>query len=271
MTQVKQDFTIYAGDSAAPIFTVKDGSNSPIDLSLATEIEWSTQRDLLTAVVVRKTLVAVPGGITIVGNPLNGQFQVNLTASDTSSLTGYYLHQAKVTDASGNVATVTLGRLLVGRAPVATYSGDPANSPRDQVRLLVGDTGSAPDQPFELADSEIDWRLTDYPDPKLAAAYCCDDIAMRYARKITKSVGTLKINYSDIITNYRNKAKDLREQSAISSVAPYAGGVSKADKFGVVENTDRVRPPFEVNQFDQRGTGQANQTLPDEEFVSAVP
>lgn len=245
MTATSQDFTIYAGDAAVPIFTVKDDSGAVIDISTVDEIEWVAQRDPASSAVIRKTKTG--GGITFVTDGTDGKFQVSLTAADTSALTAYYLHQAVITDQTGNPTTVATGRMRVGRLPVATYSGDPANSDRDAVRFYVQDTDPSK---ARIMDAEIDWLLTKYPGVLFAAAQGAKTIAARYATAVTKSVGDLSIQYSQMSKNYYDLAERLTAEAERTGATIYAGGISKADMLAVASDSDRLPENFQMHQFD---------------------
>lgn len=256
MTATAQDFTTYAGDAALPVFTVRDGDGAVIDISTVSEIAWSAQRDLSSAPVLSKTKTG--GGITFVTDGTDGKFQVSLTAANTSSLTGFYIHQASITDDTGSVSTVTTGRMQVGRLPVSTYSGDPQLSDRDAVRMYIGDTDSSS---WQLTDPEIDYLLTKFGTPLFAAAQAARNIAAKYGRKITKRVGDLSISYAELQKNYLDLAAELDAQAATMGAVPYAGGTSIADIVAVNENTDRPKPSFRRGMFDDRG-GPNNTTAP---------
>jgi hypothetical protein len=245
MAKTGQDFTTYAGDAALPIFTVyaADGV-TPLNISSVQNILWNAARDLASAAVLSKSKTA--GSIAFVTDGSNGQFQVTLAGSDTAPLTGYYIHSAMIIDSSGNQTTVSLGRMQVGQAPIWTYSGDPSNSDRDAVRLAISDTDES--SPL-LFDSEIDYTLTQFANPLLAAAQLARTLAGKFAQKVNKSVGDLRISYSDIAKNYRALADDLQEQGEATGVQIYAGGTSKADMRAVASNSDRPHDPFRRKQF----------------------
>ena len=74
-----------------------------------------------------------------------------------------------------------------------TYSGDPASSPRDEVRFLIGDTdASAP----LLSDAEVDYALAQYPDPYGAAISCVRSLMAQAAKQAesTRKVGDLSLS-----------------------------------------------------------------------------
>jgi len=245
MTATSQDFTTYQGDSALPVFTVTDAGGTAIDISAAQEIDWNARRNLSSSVVVDKTKTG--GSISFVTDGTDGKFRVSITPADTQAMSGRYIHEAVLTDGSGNVSTVSVGTLVVGRAPIATYSGDPSQSTTDAVRFYIQDTDM--DSPM-LADGEISYVLIDYPNPLLAAAQCCRALAARFSQKVSKRVGDLSINFSDKAKQYLALATELEEQGSMSSITPYAGGVSLSDMQNVSNNTDRPTPPFQEKQFD---------------------
>lgn len=245
MTATAQDFTVYAGDAASVVFTVRKGDGSLWDISSVTAIAWSAQRDLASATVLAKTKAG--GGISFVTDGTDGQFAVAIANGDTSALAGYYLHLASITDVAGAISTVEIGRMQVGRAPAWTYSGDPSLSDRDKVRFWIGDTNSA--DPL-LMDPEVDYALSVYPNPQLAAAQCCRSIAAKFAQKVNRRVGDLSINYSDRQKHYLDLAAQLGQDGLTMDLSPYTGGVSAADVETVEQDTDRVAPPFKRDQFD---------------------
>lgn len=263
MTTTGQDFTTYAGDAGQPQFTVKDGNGAVIDISGVLEILWSAGRDYIAAPVYTRLKSA--GQIGFDGtNGVDGVFFLKIADGDTASLRGFYVHKAVITDASGNVSTVELGRWEVGAStPAWTYSGDPSLSDRDAVRNYIGDTDSANPQLF---DAEIDYLLTQFGSPLLSAAQACRNLISRYARRVSKRVGDLSINYSDIVKNYTALAEQLQTQGEQAGANLYAGGTSVSDMESVDANTDRVRPPFQRKQFDIPNASQNIQAPPDEEF-----
>lgn len=255
MTATAQDFTTYAGDAIDPVFTVKNSAGTAIDISTVTEIVWTVQRDFTSAAVLTKRKTT--GGVSFVNTGSDGKFQAIIASGDTSALTGYYLHLAKITDALGNVSTVAIGRVQIGRAPVWTYSGDPSLSDRDKVRFWIKDTDDA--DPL-LMDPEIDYVLSIYPDPIMASAQCCRAIAAKFAQKVNRRVGDLSINYSDRQKHYLDLAAQFEQQGAMNGLSPYSGGTSLADIVTVEENTDRAAPSFRRGQFDNP-SGLNNQVI----------
>ena len=123
-----------------------------------------------------------------------------------------------------------------------SYSGDPDASNLDHVRFLIGDTDTN-DQLF--SNEEINAALTERNNNVyLAAADLCRNAASKFARKATKSVGDLSIQFKEIFENFLKLAKQYSRDGAIRSVRGYAGGISIDDKRTVSDNTDRVSPSF---------------------------
>lgn len=259
MTALNQDFTTYAGDAAYPRFTVRDAAGVVIDISTVQEIAWNASRDLDSAPVLTKTKTG--GGIQLISGGTGGIFQVNLAASDTQPLTAYYTHQATITDASGNVTTVALGRMQVGRAPIWTYSGDPRLSDRDAVRFYISDTDAA--NPLYY-DGEIDYLLTKFPTPLFAAAQAARSLAAKFAGQVTsKKVGDLAITYAEKVKNYLALAASLQSQAEMAGAVLYSGGTSKSDMEAVAADSNRVPQPFSRGQFDITPQSQGPAVPPD--------
>lgn len=246
MTSIAQDFTVYAGDSALPIFTVVDGSGVVIDISGVSEIVWNAQRDLQSAAVLSKAKTT--GGVAFVTDGTDGKFKVILAPADTAPLTNFYIHQAKVTDQFGNVSTVTTGRLRAARLPIWTYSGDPSLSDRDAVRFYISDTDAA--NPL-FYDGEIDYLLTQFPTALYAAAQAARSLAGKFAGQVTsKKVGDLALTYAEKVKNYTALAASLQLQAEQAGAQLYSGGTSKSDMAAVAADSNRVPQPFSRGQFD---------------------
>lgn len=115
--------------------------------------------------------------------------------------------------------------------------------------MLLGDTDST-DQ--LLSNEELEYFADQWPSSVYqAAAAASKAIAGRYARLVDKEVGDLKIAYSQRYEHYSNLCDEFNAQGAsLLTVAPYAGGISKADKETNQSDTDRVEPDFVRDQFD---------------------
>lgn len=123
-----------------------------------------------------------------------------------------------------------------------TYSGDPNQSAKDQVRFLVGDTSEK--EPL-LQDGEIKWLLSQYQNTPLNAAIrACETIISKLSRLADESVGRVSISFSQRCKGYRDTLLMLRQRLAMEDAIPYCGGISVSDKQTQQMNSDRVRPDF---------------------------
>ena len=89
-----------------------------------------------------------------------------------------------------------------------TYSGDPASTPRDKVRFLVGDTDT--DNQL-INDAEIAFLIAEWgTDYYFVAIQACHAIAGKFQAKSdgSKSVGDLSIS-----TQYQAQAKGFIERA----------------------------------------------------------
>ena len=122
-----------------------------------------------------------------------------------------------------------------------TYDGDPSANEKDEVRFLVGDTDST-DQ--LVSDEEIAYAIAEESNALLAAAKVAKAIMAKFARLVDKSVGDLKLNFSQRMTHYKDLIDQLTERGTASAGIPYSGGISITDKDNREDDTDRVDPTF---------------------------
>lgn len=119
------------------------------------------------------------------------------------------------------------------------------------VRMRVMDTSSGS---YKLEDEEIDSLLTVYGSNKyLAAAAAADQIGASYAVRTDKTIGKLSIRGGSLSQQYFNLGKRLRYEAQLQAT-PFAGGISQTQKDSEIQDTDRVKPAFEVEQFDNPGS-----------------
>jgi hypothetical protein len=109
------------------------------------------------------------------------------------------------------------------------YSGDPSDSPKDEVRFYLQDVDMT--DPL-LTDEEIEFYvgklLPVYGNTLAVASYLADVIANRFAREIDLSADGISVSASQLQTKYRDMAKSLRAQwHAISGAGalPDVGGI----------------------------------------------
>ena len=138
-----------------------------------------------------------------------------------------------------------------------TYSGNPADSDRDQVRFLIGDTNTD-DQ--LVSNEEIAWALTQGTVYN-ATAICARSIAAGFSRLADKSVDDLKISYSQRSVQYSKLADNLEDKDSFKALSVYAGGISAADKQSNEEDTDRVSPSFTKGITDNPSLNNQDESL----------
>lgn len=142
-----------------------------------------------------------------------------------------------------------------------TYGGDPSANDRDEVRFLLGDTDTT-DQ--LITDEEIAYAITQAATNRGAAALCARAVAASFARRADRTVGDLRISYSQQHKQYLELAERLESEAAYA-VTPYAGGISKDDKETQEELEDRVDPAFRIGMQDNPRHSQT-QRDPDDEL-----
>jgi len=86
-----------------------------------------------------------------------------------------------------------------------TYT-DPSTYPRDEFRLLIGDTDTT-DQIF--SDAEVTYFLAQNSNVKRAAAIGCRAAAAKYARKVSYSLGDLAEQLKEKVANFTALAAEL--------------------------------------------------------------
>jgi hypothetical protein len=113
------------------------------------------------------------------------------------------------------------------------YSGNPADSPVDEIRFLIGDTDTA-DQ--LLQDEEIqflyDTWFTIYGTVFYVASIACETIAASYAREAGHSADGVSVDLGQIQEKFTKQAETLREQhmSLLIGGVPDVGGVTAGEQ-----------------------------------------
>lgn len=132
-----------------------------------------------------------------------------------------------------------------------TYGADPANSNRDAVRLLIGDTDTTDQQ---LQDSEIEYFLGLFGvtgDGRVvpAAIRCCEALAAKFARQVDTTNQGLSVGASKRSEHYRKLADDLRDlETSVAEV--FLGGNTYTEAKLMDDNTDLIPPSFRRGQDD---------------------
>ena len=138
-----------------------------------------------------------------------------------------------------------------------TYSGNPATNDRDATRFFVGDTNA--NRPL-LADTEIEFALTEFPNTRLAAAMCADALAAKFARESDQKVGDISKSLSKVSEQFRDLATRLRNEAAKRAPASFPAA-SKDWKQSQRQDTDLVQPTFSVGLGDNPWAVQLNDQL----------
>jgi len=128
-----------------------------------------------------------------------------------------------------------------------TYTGNPNDSDKDEVRFLIGDTEFSKQQ---MTDEEINWAIGEESNTRTAAARLAQSLAMKFGRLVDKSVGDLKLSYSNLYKQYQDLSEMLAGEASSTGVTPYCGGISVSDKNTVEENPDRVQPSIRKGMND---------------------
>lgn len=121
-----------------------------------------------------------------------------------------------------------------------TWNYTPVVSTTDEVRLLVGDTESL--DPL-MQDEEIAYIISSESSVLYAAARCCEVIAALFGRRVTTTVGSLRIMAEKKYEHYLELGQTLRRRAAIGNCTPLMPAQSISEKITQEDDTDRL-PPF---------------------------
>lgn len=108
MPDTSQDIEVYAGEIRSVVVTVTNNNDRAVEDLTGASVSWKVKSG--TTSILSKS---VGSGITLASDPTTGVFTISLQAADTSSLSGVYSHEARVTLADGTIATVSVGRFVV--------------------------------------------------------------------------------------------------------------------------------------------------------------
>ena len=108
MTSVKQDLTIYAGDTVTISVGITD-SGAAASLSSASAA-WILETSVGSGSIIRKATGG--SGISLSGSVAT----ISVCPADTLSLAGDYYHELEVTDAYGNISTTTIGTITIRKS-----------------------------------------------------------------------------------------------------------------------------------------------------------
>lgn len=152
-----------------------------------------------------------------------------------------------------------------------TYSGDPSNSTRDELRFLIQDTDQTD---FAFQDGELDYFLLGSGDnPFSAAIRAIETLIAKYSKLVDEKVGQVSKSYSQLVDHYKALLATLQRRVAIDDALPFAGGISESQKDVQEDDHDRVDPFFTRDMHDyvrpenERLGRAVNEGVQDEEDV----
>ncbi len=117
-----------------------------------------------------------------------------------------------------------------------TYSGDPANSQRDAVRFLIGDTDTN-DQ--LLNDAEIEYFIAEHGTTNRSASEAARAISAKFARLMNRSIGAMSADFGAKYRQYKELATDLIGKEETEPVSPFVSGWKKDQKEDFYEDSNR--------------------------------
>jgi hypothetical protein len=136
---------------------------------------------------------------------------------------------------------------------VWSYSGDPSSSVRDAVRFEIQDTNP---KAHLLENEEIDYAVTQEAPSETpsqsevlsAAARCMEALARLFRMQADTEVGSLRVEYAKQAAGYDEQAVKTRLR-AQGLHAPWAGGLSRAEKEAWRDDTNLTQPAFRKHLF----------------------
>lgn len=140
-----------------------------------------------------------------------------------------------------------------------TYGGDPANSDREMVRYLCGDTIDRTSDGVSLTDAEVDASLSNTAvsgvnKTLMAAIECCEALAARWAYYCdTSNTGGLSVKASQRSEAYAKRADMLRARvanDAFYGATPLFPAKDEDFHDGRRADTSEVQPGFSRGMFD---------------------
>ena len=115
MTITNQDFTMWQGDRKDVIITVRDLNGDILDITDSTVI-W-----MMINATNKLSKSTALGGI-ILSDPENGELTIRIMPADTLEFDGmYFYHETEMTDAFGNISTVSVGNVALRKAFIPAY------------------------------------------------------------------------------------------------------------------------------------------------------
>jgi len=140
-----------------------------------------------------------------------------------------------------------------------TYNNDPARSPSDAVRFLVGDT--IRDRPL-LDDREVEWILTQAENTSLRAALACEALWSRFLAISDYTVGSVSKKFSDVAGKFKERAAEFRQDASKNALVSFPAHL-KSTKDVLETDSELELPQFSIGMADSPLAIQLNQELGD--------
>lgn len=138
-----------------------------------------------------------------------------------------------------------------------TYGGDPANSDRDAVRFLVGDTIR---ERALLDDREVDFTIAKKINLHMAASCLAEHLEARFSREADITVGSVSKSLSKLAEAYGKLAKRLKSD-ACANARPSFPATTEAGKAKLEADATLPKPSFAIGMFDNPTATQLDEIL----------
>lgn len=118
-----------------------------------------------------------------------------------------------------------------------SYTGSPATSATDRIRLIIGDTDIDEEG---LTDEVVQYAIDNATSEPRAAIECLKFLVAQYANRVTEKVGGLFTKESEKFEQYK-RLLDLYTKdpsTALIVFGSYASGISKQDIIDNANNLD---------------------------------
>jgi hypothetical protein len=130
-----------------------------------------------------------------------------------------------------------------------TWNGDPAASTLEEIRWHIGDIVEAN---AKFTDAEINYAYDEEGTVLGAAALLCEQLAATYAESVSRALGPLRVELSNLMEQYEKKAEKFRKRAQALTGTPYAANISQTDEEAWEDNTDIKQPIFEKGMHDNK-------------------
>ena len=183
--------------------------------------------------------------VTETGTPT---VRYNWQATDTQT-PGFYEAEFVVTYFDATIETFpNSGFITIDITGDETGTSEQIN----QVRFLIGDTDSSD---YGISNENIVFALAQTSSIYAAAAMCARALAAKYASEVDTKFESVSVDYSQKAKAYYDLAKRLERQAKAQGGlgVPLAGGLTISDRDAVNADTDRIKPKFYTDQFDNPG------------------